>query len=145
MPYYIMVEVETEPEAKRLAWDLLGEDPNSEIFTAAKLRAVWRKPTLFCDSGDGHRGKKTAAGWTRGPKWGWWVCGACGKPTKGWAGMWKFDSVMGLNLLPDAVIGSRPQGAVHARGEWTEEDLGREPNQVLDGGVPSEHQEQRLG
>ncbi len=61
------------------------------------------KPTQFCDPSDDHlKGRgKTGRGFTRGKKWGWWVCAICKRPTKGWAAGWKAVVGDGRNLLND--------------------------------------------
>lgn len=43
----------------------------------ASVRAVWKKPTQFCECAN--PGEKSA----RGQKWGWWVHKDCGKAKKG--------------------------------------------------------------
>jgi hypothetical protein len=85
--------------------------------------AVFKNPMQFCDPNDGHRGKKTSAGWTRGKKYGWWVCAACGKPTERWANgsLWPFS--IGFNLLP-ASVSSWARGPKVGVKEWTEEECG---------------------
>jgi hypothetical protein len=45
-----------------------------------EIDAVYGKPTQFCTPGDGHRGRRRASGYTRGKRFGWWVCAMCGKP-----------------------------------------------------------------
>jgi len=66
--------------------------------------AVFQAPTVYCDNTDGHRGKKTEAGWTRGKKYGWWVCGKCKKPTETWSK--NLNAVLGAakNLLPTGQV-----------------------------------------
>jgi hypothetical protein len=59
-------------------------------------------PTLFCHC---TRGTKNQ-GWTRGLKWGWWVCSMCKKPSGHPSHMKRLRSCLGQarNLLED-----RPQ------------------------------------
>jgi hypothetical protein len=61
---------------------------------------VYARPTLFCSPNDGHRGgRKTQSGWTRGTKYGWWVCGVCKKPSKLWGGRFEIVVCEARNLL----------------------------------------------
>lgn len=63
------------------------------------VRAVFQKPTKFCDCMS--TGKNTKArGFTRGKKYGWWVCSICKKPTIGWAEGHEWFRTLGRNLLP---------------------------------------------
>jgi hypothetical protein len=51
--------------------------PNSGSEPACTVLAVYKKPTKFC--------KCTSIkkrGWTRGKKYGWWVCDQCKKPSE---------------------------------------------------------------
>jgi hypothetical protein len=66
-----------------------------------KLVGVFQVPTKFCDPTDGHRGRKTQAGWTRGKKYGWWVCGSCKKPTEAWGKSLNAILSSARNLLND--------------------------------------------
>lgn len=59
------------------------------------VRGVYKKPTKFCDC---HGIKKR--GFFRGPKWGWWVCSQCGRPTVGWGRGDHWFLALGKNLLP---------------------------------------------
>lgn len=60
------------------------------------VRGVWAKPTSFCP-GLSCTGNK---GFTRGQKFGWWVCATCKKPRKGWADGDPWYVALGNNLLP---------------------------------------------
>lgn len=62
---------------------------------SATVRAVFKKPTKFCDC----KGVKNR-GFTRGKKFGWWVCAQCGKPTPAWAAGAHWFMALGKNLLP---------------------------------------------
>lgn len=126
MPYFVLIEFDDDEKAKKYVQDTLSKEEFHEgllldpvpIFKAV---AVWRKPTMWCDNSDGHRKKKTASGWTRGRKWGWWVCAICGKPSLGWVegSLWRFDSAFGYNLLPDSITGKRPTFTGRSPEEWT--------------------------
>jgi hypothetical protein len=66
--------------------------------SGGKIWGVWKKPTQFCPGCQG--GKKTSLGFTRGLKYGWWVCAKCKKPTPRWASGAHWFTVLGTNLLP---------------------------------------------
>lgn len=67
------------------------------MFRAMSVWGVFKKPTQFCECVGG---RKTASGFTRGLKYGWWVCAKCKKPTARWASGRQWFSVIGSNLLP---------------------------------------------
>jgi len=60
------------------------------------VRAVFKKPTQFCDCKVGAKGR----GFTRGKRYGWWVCSVCKKPTVGWGRGEHWFLSLGRNLLP---------------------------------------------
>lgn len=130
MAVRVVVEFDSDEEAKRFVkaalrndiYATFGEWLEDAVRIPLKVTAVYKKATQFCSPDDGHRGRKTTGGWTRGRKWGWWVCGVCGKPTKRWAtgDIWHYS--MGYNLLPPSV--SPLERKVRSTAEWSEEDLG---------------------
>ena len=61
------------------------------------IRGMWKKPTMFCDCTDK---RKPPHGWTRGQKWGWWVCTKCSRPSVGWARGDVWYTALGKNILP---------------------------------------------
>lgn len=75
-----------------------------------KVVALIAKPTLFCET----RGIGCTTGrvkpWSRGKKWGWWICNGCYKPCppQGDTEQEKEENLMrhtvsqGVNLLQDA-------------------------------------------
>jgi hypothetical protein len=69
---YIVIEVDDDSVEGVIEYDL-------QIFNVV---GIFKAPTAFCDNTDGHRGKN---GFTRGKKYGWWVCTTCKKPTKAWS------------------------------------------------------------
>ncbi|HVI78682.1 MAG TPA: hypothetical protein VM715_11085 [Candidatus Acidoferrum sp.] len=91
---YVVIEVDDDSVEGVIDHDL--EDFN--------VVGVFKAPTVYCDNTDGHRGKKTEAGWTRGKKYGWWVCGKCKKPTETWSK--NLNAVLGAakNLLPTGQV-----------------------------------------
>jgi hypothetical protein len=76
----------------------------------AFIRGVWKKPTKFCSC----IGAMKERGFTRGRKYGWWVCTKCGKPTVGWARGDHWFLSLGRNLLPVQEGASEYRGD----GEW---------------------------
>lgn len=84
---YVVLSIEDNDTAESFANDLLTASTRGMPFVPqeADVIGMFAVPTQYCDPTDGHRGKKTQAAWTRGKKYGWWVCGACKKPTKAWA------------------------------------------------------------
>lgn len=86
-------------EEGKVRVDLLT--PIQENNVQCQIVGVYKKPTLFCNPNDGHRGRKTSGGWTKGKKWGWWVCGTCHKPSLLWGN--NINAVLGSarNLLPE--------------------------------------------
>ena len=73
----------------------------SKLFAGAKLVALTMKPTMFCDPSDGHRGRRLEAGWLKGIKWGLWVCGKCGKPSRRWGSAYQAVIGSAKNLLEE--------------------------------------------
>jgi hypothetical protein len=96
--YYVVLQVDSEEAARQLIEENKQDDTPDSEATLVSI-GLFRAPTKFCDPSDGHRGKKTEAGWTRGKKYGWWVCGKCKKPTSQWAS--SLNAVLGAarNLL----------------------------------------------
>lgn len=137
MPFYVLVEIDSEEDAKEYAKRVLSEggvltsrvvvDSSTPVgidvrypVLCGKLRGVWRKPSIFCNPSDGHRaGRKTFQGWARSKKYGWWVCSGCGKPTKKWAAGDQWFHTLGANLVPQAITGEkRPKGWEKSPAEW---------------------------
>lgn len=94
MAVYVLLQFDDEQEAKDFCGVVLQK---KELI---KLWGVFKKPTQFCDC---QGGRKTAMGFTRGLKYGWWVCAKCKKPTARWASGRQWFSVLGTNLLPRAL------------------------------------------
>lgn len=86
--------------------EALGGVSNDGSETTTKIRGVWKKPTLICDPSDGHR--RGREGWTRGRKYGWWVCAGCGKVARA-ASDFRNKQMrieqLGFNLLPPEISG----------------------------------------
>lgn len=61
-----------------------------------EVMGIYKHPTMFCEC---LSGKKTQMGFTRGKKWGWWVCGQCSKPKRVyWKNIFEHNG-LGDNLL----------------------------------------------
>lgn len=122
MAVYVMLQFDDEQQAKTFVTDII-DYPDSDILTPsqennvrAKVRAVFKKPTLFCTCGPDSKKISREGGGTRGKKYGWWVHVRCGKPKAPWTegAQWY---AMGTNLLPLALLERlgfpdeyRPQG-----------------------------------
>jgi hypothetical protein len=113
MAHYILISIEDDETAKTFVIQTLvnrgvimeleqttPEDPIVDT-TRAAVCGVWRAPTQFCDPSDGHRGSgKFAVSYTRGKKYGWWVCTKCGKPSQAKISACEWEPTLGTNLLP---------------------------------------------
>lgn len=75
------------------------EDKDFTEFDGPSVRAVYKKPTQFCDSAT-HKGSgRRVMGFTRGTKFGWWLCTQCKKPTAAWGASINAVIGSGNNLL----------------------------------------------
>jgi hypothetical protein len=107
---YVVLAIEDNEAAQRLTEEMQTVETHGYPFVpqGASIAGMFAVPTKFCDDEPaGHRGKKTQAGWTRGKKYGWWVCGSCKKPTKAWGT--NLNSLLSscVNLLaPNHIIGA---------------------------------------
>lgn len=111
MAYYVLLSFEDDEAAKTLVEDMILGPQYAPALEGGKaeVKAVFRKPTKFCDPSDGHRGSgKFTFAATRGRKYGWWVCSKCGKPSKEWAKGDRWYTALGTNLLPVEVIQGEP-------------------------------------
>jgi hypothetical protein len=113
MPTQVLVEFATEAEAKAFAkaliqgQQLVTEHPGGGGAFHGKATAIgaFKVPTKFC-ANTSHR----SAGYTRGQKYGWWVCGVCRLPTEKWADnadRWRY--ALGINLIPAECGGIQPK------------------------------------
>jgi hypothetical protein len=114
MAVHVMLDFDNDEDAKRLVrFAILNggvEAPFNQVddpLIRCTPRGVWKKPLSFCDDQPvGHRSdylkriKSKMGGWTRGPKFGWWVDPACGRPTRDWAEGHRWWYSLGTNLLP---------------------------------------------
>src|SRR2546423_1462288 len=103
MAKYVLVEFDDDAEADKLV-EFIGDgivipapqEGGAWQYLKPRIRAVFKKPTKFCDCSMG----KNAKSFTRGKKYGWWVHAACGKPTRGWGRGDHWFLSLGRNLLP---------------------------------------------
>lgn len=64
--------------------------------TGREVKGLYKHPTLFCNCTSG---KKIQIAFTKGLKYGWWVCAQCRKPRRMyWENIWK-DPGIGKNLI----------------------------------------------
>lgn len=98
MAVYVLVEFDDNAQAKRFVekvnghWGAVAGD-----YMSRRVRAIWYKPTKFCDC---TRGVKGSNPFYRSEKTGWWVHHPCGKPTRMWARGNHWFSAIGRNILP---------------------------------------------
>jgi hypothetical protein len=76
--------------------DTSGWLEDAERVHSFFVRGVYKKPTKFCEC----TGNMKNRAFTRGTKYGWWVCTKCGKPTPAWARGDHWFLALGRNLLP---------------------------------------------
>lgn len=89
------VFVERTQELRAVVMDDRKYPDSTVTELPCDVRGVYRKPTKFCNC---HGIKKR--GFTRGRKFGWWVCSQCSKPTVGWGRGDHWFLALGKNLLP---------------------------------------------
>lgn len=105
--YAVLLTFENEEAALNLVEQVLdegvvykpyGDAGDFQHIDAGEVKAVYKHPTMFCTQD--HGGRKTQVGYTMGQKWGWWVCGSCGKPSRlYWENIVEKQSSFGKNLL----------------------------------------------
>jgi hypothetical protein len=125
---HLMLDFDDDEDAKKF----IRDNVQSGAVTAspqhpalkAKVVGVWKKPTSFCNIGDGHRaaylrnvGPK-GGGWTRGRSYGWWVDPACKKPTSEWAAGNGWHLALGVNLLPPPLATEDKHGDERSPAIW---------------------------
>lgn len=103
MAKYVLVAFEDDARAdefvRRFTEDVEenARDTRSNIY--AYVRGMWKKPTKFCECSISGVGIKKR-GFTRGRKYGWWVCSQCKRPTVGFGRGDHWFLALGRNLLP---------------------------------------------
>ena len=97
---------------------IISNDPNlySE-YVYARVEAVVAVPTKWCRCRTVQPVSRSAArrqarkariegtGWTRGKKYGWWLCGTCHKPSKPVCTHWYSGMLNGANDLLKPILG----------------------------------------
>lgn len=76
------------------------------------IRGVWKKPTKFCECTE-NASTLRKRGWTRGKKYGWWVCSICHKPSKDWGRGDEWYRSLGTNLIPITEEAPEYRGPLH--------------------------------
>lgn len=77
------------------------DEKKSFMYTMGDIKApaIYKFPTMYHAPFDTHGGKKTEVGWTKGQKYGWWVCGTCRKPSQMyWDSVVHKESSFGKNI-----------------------------------------------
>lgn len=99
MAMYVLVEFDDNAQAKRFVEKVNGAfEAVDGDYMSRRVRAVWGRPTKFCDCAGG-KGKMVS--FRRTDKAGWWVHSDCGRPTKAWGETHNhWYSAIGRNLLP---------------------------------------------
>lgn len=98
MARYVLLEFDDNAAAQKFVAKVNGEyHAVDSDFSTRRVKAVWGKPTKFCEC---VRGTKGANPFYRAKKSGWWVHYPCGRPTKMWAKGNHWFSAIGRNLLP---------------------------------------------
>jgi len=102
---YVLLSFDDDEHAKSFVKDIIDYHPifnttlSDNALPYASVRGVFKQATKFCEC-DNHK-----LGFTRGAKYGWWVCARCGYPTRAWA-YWTdaWYSALGINLLPNECV-----------------------------------------
>lgn len=114
-----------------------SRDPLDGVVWDATVEAVVARPMSKCKCSvvaesryQRRRRLKTGAtkeqAWRRGPRFGWWVCANCGKPSPASVMHWVSSMLVGANDLLPEILGFGPP--IPASLRWQR-----------DGGVPNEH------
>lgn len=83
------------PEAIDVSGEITATEPEWYRVVGVQLRGIFKLPTKFCECTNLKR-----RGFTRGKKYGWWVCDQCRRPTKAWGRLEGIYQFLGFNLLP---------------------------------------------
>lgn len=84
-----------------------------QVTRKAIVEAVVAKPVKYCQCAQeaittGRRrrsGKSRMVGWSRGTRFGWWLCGSCRKPSKAIVTHWITSMLVGANDLLPEILG----------------------------------------
>ena len=106
MAYYVVLSFFDEEEAEYF------------IHTTQKITylpygvvGVFKRPTIFCDMNKDEHPKSGKLGYayTKGKKWGWWVCAQCKKPQKLWGQRLQAVLADSRNLLQEILDGRQSE------------------------------------
>lgn len=90
---YVLLSFPEDADAKDWVQRMKGDSESLVV------EGIYKKPTLFCDPMDtSTHGNRRVQGFTKGQKWGWWVCASCKKP-KRLAFMNLPNEIGGFNLM----------------------------------------------
>lgn len=114
-----------------------SRDPLDGVVWDATVEAVVARPMVGCKCSvvtesryQRRRRLKTGAtkdqAYSRGPRFGWWVCSVCRKPSRAAVMHWVSSMLVGANDLLPEILGIGPP--IPASMRWQR-----------DGGVPNEH------
>ena len=116
MAKYVMLEFASDADADVFVAEVQASEgtadirhqDNSSSRMSFLVRGLWKKPTIFCGCTAVKR-----RGWTRGKKYGWWVCSQCHKPAHQWADGDAWYTALGTNLLPITSGAPEYRGPLH--------------------------------
>jgi hypothetical protein len=98
MAMFVLLSFDTDKEALDFVDAAQTNNVESaQVLWELKPVAIYKKPTQFCDGI--HPGvRRMDMAFTKGKKYGWWVCAHCGKPRPN-AGVSIKHGNLGKNLL----------------------------------------------
>lgn len=103
----------------------IADERTNMLRITGEVVGLFGQPTMFCDC---TLRKGRVKGYSRGQRWGWWVCSACKKPTRAWGG--HLQAVLGAatnhlsiflekgkygEMTPDKPFGESPEAAEAAK------------------------------
>lgn len=99
MACYVLLEFDDNTKAKNFIVKVNGEYAAIDMPARGfRVRALWGKPTKFCECTGGRKGMFP---YRRAEKSGWWVHSECGRPNVAWGKNHNhWFSALGRNLLP---------------------------------------------
>lgn len=109
MAVYVLMAFDSDEHAKN--WikvqqiyidrrDKLTDEEAPTDTAHYEVVAAYKKPTIFCDVLDGnHSRNRRVIGFTKGTKWGWWVCALCSKPREMYVQGIRDNNPFGKNIL----------------------------------------------
>lgn len=104
MARYVLLSFDSNVEAEQYVRELAGAE--SPLSDNSSIVGVFGKPTQFCDTATHpHATTRRVNGFTRGTRFGWWVCAHCSKPKKAWASNLSAVLSQARNLLDEILEG----------------------------------------